>query len=170
MITKDAFAESLQAVLTEQGVKCSKEKAWLTFKGFVKVIVDGVIEDPDDKISLAGIGSFEMLRAAARSSKIGLVDFVPKLRWRTSSKIDAYMEEATGQVPDPEKRQALKEKLRAEGKITSNLPPRDPKAKTEEKATGKSAETKPETAPAEDKAAEKPAETSSGDEFEDEDF
>lgn len=159
MITKDAFAESLQAQMNEHGYKTSKEKSWKLFKAFVKVIVDGVVEDPDNKISLAGIGNFEMLKAAARSSKKGLVDFVPRLRWRTSSKVDAYLEEATGQVPDPEKREALKAKMRKDGTLTSNLPPRGD-------ATAAPAAAKP--------AAEKPAEAApaaaADDGFDDDNF
>lgn len=127
MKTKEAFVEELQKIMNENGIKCSKETAWKVYKGMVGNIVAMVTADEDNKISLAGIGNYELIKSTPRGTKEGVVEFVPRLRWRPSSKINTLLEELTGQVPDPEKVAAKRAELEKAGKLHNNLPPREKK-------------------------------------------
>lgn len=142
MITKEGFAETLQTVLNQHNVKTSKERAWKIFKSIIFSIADSVVVDDDNKISLSGIGNFELLKATPRGTKEGVVDYVPRLRYRPSSKINTMLEEATDQVPDPEKVAKKRAELEKAGKLTTNLPNRGAKAETPSKKTTKTTKAK----------------------------
>lgn len=70
-----------------------------------------------------------------RSTKVGVVDFVPRIKWRPSSAINDLLEEKTGQVPNPNLRAKKRAELEAEGKLTNNLPDKEetPEQKEPEK-------------------------------------
>lgn len=169
MITKEGFVEALVIVCEGQNIKLSKDKTWKLFKGFVNSIVDQVAKDADNKISLSGIGNFEMIKASPRGTKVGVVDFVPRMRWRASTRINALLEEMTDQVPDPDKVAAKRAELEKAGKLTSNLPPRDSKKAAPKKAAAKKAATKKaaKKAPPPEPEVETDVEA---DEFDDDDF
>jgi len=124
MYSKEDFVEILQQELRNIGIDMSKEKGWTIFKTCIDSVVIGCLRDADNVISLGGIGRFEIVKAAPRLTKIGVVDFVPKLRFRPSSKIEDRLMTEMGQVPDPEKLKIRREELEKEGVQISNLPPR----------------------------------------------
>jgi len=154
MKTKEDFVEILKEALESAGVSLSKDKTWKVFKVAVNSIVEAALTDEkDNALVLSGIGRFEIIKASPRQSKIGVVDFVPKIRWRASSRVDELLQTRMGQVPDPEKLKASKEALAAAavaaGRPVSNLPPRTPAEKKPEEK--KPAEKKPaEKAPKKD--------------------
>jgi len=148
MFSKEDFTEILQESFKGVGLETSKEKGWVIFKTCMDAVVSGCLKDKENTISLGGVGKFEIIKAAPRLTKVGVVDFVPKLRFRPSSKIDERLMAEMGQTPDPGKMKARREALEKEGKVVSNLPPRK---KAEEKAEAAPA------APAAPKAAPKAA-------------
>lgn len=154
MASKEDLQEVLVAKFAELGVKVSKENAWKVYKAGQDAIIETCLKDKEMACSLSGIGRFEIMKAKPRKSKVGVVEFIPRLRFRPSSRVNEALEQALGQVPDPAKIEAVKAKLKSEGKLTSNLPPRVPKApgaavpvpaKAAAKATAKAA---PKAAPA----------------------
>ena len=122
MIKKELFSERMQAVLKENRIGISKENSWQLFKSVIEMMVDSCLEDDDNKIVLAGIGKFEIVKSAARGTKKSVVDFVPRLRWWGSKRINEYLELAFDQVPDPELRAIKREQLEKIGKFKINLP------------------------------------------------
>ena len=139
MITKEKFVEALVDVYVENGVNISRDKLWKLFKATVHSIVDQVIDDEDSRIALSGIGVFEMIRANPRCSKVGVVDYVPRLRYRPSTSINTIMEIKTDQVPDPDKMAKVRAQLEKDGKLVCNLPPRKAKEESEEATDTKKA-------------------------------
>lgn len=125
MYSKEDFTEILQKTLEGIELKTSKEKAWIVFKACIDAVVTGCLKDKDNVISLGGVGKFEIIKASPRLTKVGVVDFVPKLRFRPSSKIDERILAEMGQVPDPAKLALRRAALEKEGKIVSNLPVRE---------------------------------------------
>ena len=104
--SKEDVQEVLQAKFQEIGVKVSKETAWKGFKACIDAVVDTCLKDDKNTVSLSGVGKFEILRVVPRQSKVGVVEFIPRLRFRPSTRINEFIEEAMGQKPDADKRQA----------------------------------------------------------------
>lgn len=127
MASKEDLQEVLVGKFNELGVKVSKENAWKLYKAGQEAIVETCLKDKELACSLSGIGRFEIMKAKPRKSKVGVVEFIPRLRYRPSSRVNEQLEAAMGQVPDPKKIEAVKAVLKAEGKLKTNLPPRPPK-------------------------------------------
>lgn len=88
----DAFKGALQEYYSKAlGKKVSRADAWLMFKGTISVIVDNV--RTEGRLSLSGVGAFEILRAGARKDKIFSHNYVPRFRFRTGSKINDFLDE-----------------------------------------------------------------------------
>lgn len=137
--SKEDVQELLQKRFEAVGAAVSKENAWKLFKEAIHGIVDLCLEDQDNAVSLSGIGKFEILKVAPRQSKVGVVEYIPRLRFRPSTRINEYLEEKMGQVPDVKKMEAVKAKLMAAGKLRHNLPPRPAKDPAAEEAKPTSA-------------------------------
>jgi len=162
-MTKEDLQEKLVARYEAVGIKMSKEMAWKAFREGIYAVADTLLSNPEDNLALSGVGRFEILKAAPRKSKIGLVEYIPRLRFRTSTRINAFLETSMGQVPDPAKLEAAKAKIRAEGGVP-NFGPRVAKAKPDVVAepfskveAAKAAAAKAAAKPAAAKAAAKPA-------------
>lgn len=86
----EGFKETLQAYFNDEfETKISKEKAWKVFKGLIALIVGNVIKK--GRLSLSGVGVFEVQKCGARKSRVGKFLYVPKFRFRPSSKIDDHL-------------------------------------------------------------------------------
>lgn len=86
-----AFKEMVRANLQQStGAKLNRDKSWLAFKALVSGIVDFTVKN--GRIPLSGVGTFEIIKAGARKSKVDTHNFVPKFRFRPGSKIDEYLE------------------------------------------------------------------------------
>lgn len=105
----DLFKQHLQKIIYQQlGVKVSKSKAWDLFKATQKGTVQFVLKDADNRLPLAGIGTFEVLKTQPRGSKAGLDkdgnpiegatpwEFVPRFRFYPSSVIKDEVEQFFG--------------------------------------------------------------------------
>lgn len=122
----DKFKEHLQKIIkTTAGVKISKATAWDLFKEIILGTVEFVENQPLEKaeegdeeslgvrrLPLAGVGAFEVLNVKPRASKAGLKKneagewvrdeslkvwpFVPRFRFRPSSKISERLEKVFG--------------------------------------------------------------------------
>ena len=89
-IRTEGFKETLQGYFNEQfGIKISKEAAWKAFKGLIALVVGDVISK--GRLSLSGVGVFEIQKCGPRKSRIGKFNYVPKFRFRPSTKIDTHL-------------------------------------------------------------------------------
>lgn len=168
MASKEDLVENLVPELEAIGIKVSKANAWNAFKACMNAAVATTLADEGNALSLSGVGKFEVLKAQPRSSKIGLVEFVPRLRFRPSVRITERIEEAMGQVPDEKKMAAAKEKLRAEGKGGPFAAKADAGAgKAESSKSKKDKSKKDKSKKAEPKDSPEP-DSAKGDDFEDE--
>lgn len=105
----DLFKQHIQRIIYQKlGVKVSKDKAWDLFKAMIHGTVEHVIHLDDKKLSLSGVGSFEILETSPRGSKAGLDkdnnpiegaevwSCVPRFRFYPSSTIHARVEKSYG--------------------------------------------------------------------------
>lgn len=122
----DAFKEHLQKIIkATAGVKVSKATAWNLFKDIILGTVEFTENQPLEKaeegdeeslgvrrLPLAGVGAFEVLNVKPRASKAGLKKneagewvrdeslkvwpYVPRFRFRPSSKISERLEKVFG--------------------------------------------------------------------------
>lgn len=152
MASKEDLQEVLSTKFGELGVKVSKENAWKLFKAGIEAAVETCIKDKELACSLSGVGRFEIMKAKPRGTKVGVVEFIPRLRFRPSSRINEFLETQMGQVPDPTKRAAVRADLEKAGKLKTNLPPRAKKEPTAAPATPA-----PKAEKKEAKKADKPA-------------
>lgn len=111
----DVYKNHLQAIIYQElGVKVSRDKAWKLFKAIILGTVQHVAKIDGNKLSLAGIGSFEIIKSTPRGSKAGLDKdgnpipgatpwpFVPRMRWYTSSVVDSNVESMFGLGDNPD--------------------------------------------------------------------
>lgn len=105
----DVYKEHLQAIIFQTtGNKVSKDKAWELFKNITHGTLQHVLNLPDKRLSLAGVGSFEILEAKPRGERAGLDKdgntikgaevwaCSPKYRFYPSASIEAVVEAAYG--------------------------------------------------------------------------
>ena len=105
----DIFKQHLQKIIFQElGVKVSKEKAWNAFKAIQYGTVEHVLHLEDKRLSLAGIGAFEILESKSRGQKAGLDKegnpiegaevwpCVPRYKIYPSSVVSAMVEKAYG--------------------------------------------------------------------------
>lgn len=95
----DLFKEHIQKIIEDSlGVKVSKVKAYELFKDIFYGIIDFVIEDSENNVSLIGLGKFQIYKSVPKMSKAGLDkngnptgekawDFVPRFKFRESAKV-----------------------------------------------------------------------------------
>lgn len=70
--------------------KVSRQFAWDVFKKTISLCVDSVIRD--GRLPLQGVGTFEIIQAGARKSKLITHHHVPKFRFRPGAKINQFLE------------------------------------------------------------------------------
>lgn len=105
----EQFKVHLQKIIFQElGVKVSKDKAWNLFKAVILGTVEFTLKDADNKLPLAGVGTFEVLKTKPRGSKAGLDEegnpkegakvwpFVPRMRCYFSSVVDKMLEQFYG--------------------------------------------------------------------------
>lgn len=89
----EQYKALVQSVISETlGVKVSKQKAWEMYKTLIYKTVTDVVEN--GRIPISGVNTWEVQQCGARKSKAESHNFVPKFRFRTSSKIDEFLEQA----------------------------------------------------------------------------
>lgn len=94
----DVYKEHLQAIIYQElGTKVSKDKAWKLFKAIILGTVQHVAKIDGGKLSLAGIGTFQVQKTKARGSKAEAGwPFVPRFKFRASSVVAASVEKMFG--------------------------------------------------------------------------
>lgn len=105
----EILKKHLQLIVRQvTGNKVSQDTAWDLFKAITHGVVELTSELEDHKISLAGVGTFEVLETKPRGSKAGLDKdkkpipgatpwkFVPRYRFYPSSTIDMLLEQKLG--------------------------------------------------------------------------
>lgn len=106
----ERFKEHLQAIIFQKlGAKVSKEKAWDLYKAFNFGTVEFVANEPDLTLSLAGVGTYKVLKSEARGKKAGVdkdgnaiagakaYEFVPRFKTYHSDKIAKFLAQKFGQ-------------------------------------------------------------------------
>lgn len=106
--TDDYKVHLQKIVYQELGIKVSKDKAWSLFKAIIHGTVEHIIHIQDKKLSLSGVGTFQVLETKPRGSKAGLDEngkavegaevwpCVPRFRFYPSSVIDNLVEKSYG--------------------------------------------------------------------------
>ena len=79
-----------KVILEVLGIKVSKAKAWEFYKTLIYKTVTDVADN--GRIPISGVNTWEIQNCGARKGKIDTHNFVPKFRFRASSKIDDYLE------------------------------------------------------------------------------
>lgn len=109
MSKTEQYKVHLQKIVAQElGVKVSKDKAWNLFKAVINGTVQFVLKLDDQKMPLAGVGTFEVLKTKPRGTKAGLDEngnaipgakvweFVPRMRLYFSSVVDKQLEQFFG--------------------------------------------------------------------------
>lgn len=116
------FQLRLQTVISEAvGKKVSRQAAWDLFKQIVSATVQDVVEH--GRLPLQGVGTFEIIQAGARKSKLITHHFVPKFRFRPGSKISQYLEKAVAGVHKTAEEQA--QTLKDNPELQEYMKPKD---------------------------------------------
>lgn len=94
-----AYKVHLQKIINDRlGVKVSKEAAWNLLKDIVFGTMQFVVSQPDKRLPLSGVGTFEVIKAGARGSKKEAgAQYVPKYRFYPSTTVEKQMEGLMGQ-------------------------------------------------------------------------
>jgi nucleoid DNA-binding protein len=105
----DNFKAHVQAIVKQVlGVKVSKAKAWELFKAIMNGTLEFTAKDEQNALSLAGIGTFKVLKTAARGKKAGfdadgkpiegakVYPFVPRAKFYYSESAQKYLEQFFG--------------------------------------------------------------------------
>lgn len=99
-----AYKVHLQKIIADRlGVKVSKETAWNLLKDIVFGTAQFVASQPDKRLPLSGVGTFEVIKAGARGAKkeAGAL-YVPKYRFYPSTTVEKMIEALMGQGEIPE--------------------------------------------------------------------
>lgn len=106
----DRFKEHLQKIIAQSiGAKVSKEKAWSLFKNFNFGTVEFCANEEDGVLSLAGVGTFKVIKTEPRGKKAGLdkdgkpipgakpYEFIPRMKTYHSDKVAQFLAQHYGQ-------------------------------------------------------------------------
>lgn len=103
-VFQDAIKDALTA---ELGKKISRDQSWKIFKAIISTTVQEVAKN--GRAPLQGVGTFEVIKAGCRKSKLVTHNFVPKFRFRPGSKIDEFLDRSVPGVhkTEEEKKEVL---------------------------------------------------------------
>lgn len=106
----DVFKEHLQIIIEDTlGKKVSKQAAWDLFKNIQLGVVEFTLNQEDNKLPLAGVGRYEVVKTKPRGTKAGLKrgetlgewlpdstltpwEFAPKFKFYPSVAVDSVVE------------------------------------------------------------------------------
>lgn len=91
----DLFKKHLQSIIKNRlGERYSKKDSWELFKSIIHGTVEFVSELEDNRLPLAGVGIFEILKTKPRGRKKEEGwEFVPRYKFYPSVKINNYLEQ-----------------------------------------------------------------------------
>jgi len=89
-----AFKEHIQQTLAASGIEVNRNLAWQIYKDVIYATCAFTLKDSEKRLPLSGVGTFTIRESVPRKGKADEYNYVPRLKFKPSSRISALLEEA----------------------------------------------------------------------------